>query len=99
MRPSIFLAIASFAASITAAAHPKRPKALVWRGGYVCGGCPAAVKNLLTSSPSHFDVSFVGPNETVHLTPEALSKVDIFAYPGGPGMRIPFAPSLVLPRG
>ena len=61
-------------------------KALVYRGPASCEGCPEAVAKLLESTPSaQITVSYVGPNEKLKLTKDVLSKVDIYAQPGGGG--------------
>lgn len=61
-------------------------KALVYRGPAACDGCPEAVAALLKTSPSKFSVTFAGPNEDVDITPESLSKVDVYTQAGGGGM-------------
>jgi glutamine amidotransferase-like uncharacterized protein len=68
---------------MAASAATQRPKALVYRGPSTCNGCPESVKNLLVTSPSNFEVSFVGPREDIKINADALSQVDVFAFPGG----------------
>lgn len=65
-----------------------RPKALVYRGPTVCDGCPEAVAQLLETSPSNFIVDYVGPKEKIKLSADSLSKVDMYAHPGGPGQSL-----------
>nr|WP_271212797.1 BPL-N domain-containing protein [Rhodococcus wratislaviensis]GLK39508.1 hypothetical protein GCM10017611_63790 [Rhodococcus wratislaviensis] len=62
---------------------PAGPRALVYRGPASVAGCPEAVAALLASSKWHFDVHFVGPDETLHLTDPVLSGAALYAQPGG----------------
>lgn len=64
-----------------------QPKALVYRGPATCDGCPEAVAHLLRTSPSNFSVDYVGPKEKIKLTAEVLSKVAVYAQPGGGGQQ------------
>ncbi|CAK4033427.1 Hypothetical predicted protein [Lecanosticta acicola] len=88
---ALVLALTLRHTSAAAAAVPHRHdnnkhghlKALVYRGPASCDGCPEAVANLLTSSPENIRVAYVGPKEKTKLTRDALSKVDIYAQPGG----------------
>jgi hypothetical protein len=59
--------------------------ALVYRGTSACGQCPESVGRLLENCPYHFNVKYVGPDEDVDLSPELLSKANVYVYPGGPG--------------
>ena len=72
----------------TVASASQQPRALVYRGPAACQGCPEAVKRLLETSPSKFQVSYAGPNENVQMSAEALNKVDVYAQPGGGGTKI-----------
>ncbi|KAL3588213.1 hypothetical protein FPOAC2_14112 [Fusarium poae] len=58
--------------------------AVVYRGPSACDGCPEGVAKLLKNSPYHFNITYVGPDEDVDLSPKLLSKANVFAYPGGP---------------
>jgi hypothetical protein len=62
-----------------------RPQALVYRGPAVCDGCAEAVGTLLESSPSNFNVTYVGPKGDVDITSETLSNADLYAQGGGGG--------------
>ena len=62
-----------------------RPKALVYRGPAAGPGLSEAVAGLLESSPQKFQVQYVGPNETIGISSQSLSNVDLYAQPGGPG--------------
>lgn len=59
--------------------------AVIYRGSSACDDCPESVGRLLENSPYHFKVRYAGPDEEVDLSPELLSQVDLYAYPGGPG--------------
>lgn len=60
-------------------------RALVYRGSAAHAGCPEAVAKLLELSPLIGTVGFVGPDEDVKLTPEAMKAADVYAQPGGGG--------------
>lgn len=62
------------------------PKALVYRGPATCEGCPESVADLLQHSPWNFSVTFAGPDENIDVTEQSLKDVQVFAFPGGPGM-------------
>ena len=59
------------------------PVALVYRGPATLPGCPEAVAALLKSSRWGFDVRYVGPDEDLPLTPQALAGAALYAQPGG----------------
>lgn len=82
MRPSNILTVLF---AVTAGAESSM-KALVYRGPAACEGCPEAVAKLLESSPSNFSVNYAGPKEDIDITPEALSKVEVYVQPGGGGL-------------
>ncbi|KAH6669716.1 hypothetical protein F5X68DRAFT_236413 [Plectosphaerella plurivora] len=81
---NILLATVAILSSTVMSAENTRPQALVYRGPTSCDGCPESVGDLLTSSPWHFQVTYVGPGEKVKVTKETLSKVRVFAHGGGP---------------
>ncbi|MEV6813217.1 BPL-N domain-containing protein [Micromonospora sp. NPDC051296] len=57
--------------------------ALVYRGPATLPGCPEAVAALLKSSRWGFDVRYVGPDEDLPLTAQALARAALYAQPGG----------------
>lgn len=63
----------------------ERPIAAVYRGPVSCDGCAEAVARLLRKSPAKYRVHFLGPNEQSDVTSAALSRLDLFAWPGGGG--------------
>ena len=64
------------------------PQALVYRGPAACDGCPEALAHLLRTAPSKFNVSYVGPKETIKLNRKSLSETDMYAQPGGGGVSV-----------
>jgi hypothetical protein len=67
-----------------------RPKALIYRDqpDVTCEDCAETIARLLESSPLHMNVSFAGPKD-IHVDKHSLSKVMLFAFPGGPGELFP----------
>ncbi|TWU74015.1 hypothetical protein ED733_000780 [Metarhizium rileyi] len=63
-----------------------RPRALVYRGPASGEGLAEAVANLLESSPRNFEVQYAGPREAINVSHESLSKVQLYAQPGGPDL-------------
>ena len=61
------------------------PLALVYFGPAGCTRCSEAVAALLESSKWHFDVKYVGPNESLHLSAALLKTATLYAQPGGNG--------------
>jgi glutamine amidotransferase-like uncharacterized protein len=59
------------------------PVALVYRGPASLPGCPEAVAVLLRSSRWRFDVRYVGPDEDLPVSAEALVGAALYAQPGG----------------
>jgi glutamine amidotransferase-like uncharacterized protein len=59
------------------------PVALVYRGPASLPGCPEAVAALLALSPWGFNVRYVGPDEGVPVSAEALASAALYAQPGG----------------
>lgn len=57
--------------------------ALVYRGPASEPGCPEAVVDLLRRSRWDLDVRYVGPRESVRLSPDALRRTAVYAQPGG----------------
>lgn len=84
MKLQNILATMAVGSAVAAASGPEL-KALVYRGPASCDGCPEAVGDLLTSSPTKIHVTYAGPDEDTGLTAEALSEADIYAHPGGGG--------------
>ncbi|QUC23379.1 uncharacterized protein UV8b_07620 [Ustilaginoidea virens] len=74
------------AANIAAPAAAPRPRALVYRGPAGHHDLSKAVAQLLESSPRRFEVQYAGPNESVDVTRESLSHVQLYAQPGGPDL-------------
>ena len=62
-----------------------RPVAAVYRGPIACEGCAESVAHLLRRSPARFKVHYLGPEETHDISPQTLSHLDLFAWPGGGG--------------
>ncbi|MEV6162485.1 BPL-N domain-containing protein [Streptomyces sp. NPDC052052] len=69
------------------AATGHRPLALVYRGPASLPGCPEAVAELLDSGPWDLDVRFTGPDETLPLSADSLSRAVLYAQPGGGTLR------------
>jgi hypothetical protein len=67
-----------------------RPKVLVYRDSpdVTCEDCPETIARLLESSPLRMDVSFASPKD-IHVDKYSLSRVTLFAFPGGPGELLP----------
>jgi glutamine amidotransferase-like uncharacterized protein len=63
----------------------QRPLALVYRGPAGCPRCSEAVAALLESSKWDFDVKYVGPKESLHLSATLLKTATLYAQPGGNG--------------
>ncbi len=70
-----------------------RPAALVYRGPAGCPGCSEAVAALLQRSKWRFDVTYVGPNETLQLSAATLQSAALFAQPGGAKRVLIFTPT------
>lgn len=81
---------------VSTATFARRPRALVYRGPAGDGDLSKAVAQLLESSPQNFEVQYAGPKETVDITRESLSSVDLYAQPGGPGTFANPSPSVYL---
>jgi glutamine amidotransferase-like uncharacterized protein len=64
-------------------ASPARAAVYRGRGAGSCDGCSEAVARLLGSSPTPFEVEFVGPDEARQVSPETLSGMLVYAQPGG----------------
>jgi glutamine amidotransferase-like uncharacterized protein len=60
-----------------------RPVALIYRGQASCAGCSEAVAALLRNNPKSFRTVFVGPTESVQLSPASLATAAVYAQPGG----------------
>ncbi|MGY4652969.1 BPL-N domain-containing protein [Mycobacterium sp. URHB0021] len=73
--------VGTFAGNLSAS--PARAAVYRGRGAGSCDGCSEAVARLLGSSPTAFDVEFIGPGESRQVTPETLSEMLIYAQPGG----------------
>ncbi|MGY0004239.1 BPL-N domain-containing protein [Micromonospora sp. I033] len=63
------------------------PVALVYRGPATLPGCPEAVAALLKSSRWGFDVRYVGPDEDLPLSRQALAGAALYAQPGGGSLK------------
>ena len=61
------------------------PLAAVYRGPASCGGCSAAVADLIRRSPHEFRVQYIGPDEKRKPTTKGLRGVALYAQPGGDG--------------
>jgi hypothetical protein len=72
-------------AAIVGKSFAAQPQALVYRGPAACDGYPEAVAHFLRTSPSQFDVTFVGPNEDADITNQTLSQADAYCQPGRGG--------------
>lgn len=62
--------------------------ALVYRdtsGKTASTGRPESISDLLVVASPNINVTFAVPTEDVQLHADTLSRVDIFAQPGGPG--------------
>lgn len=81
---------------VSTATFARRPRALVYRGPAGDADLSKAVAQLLESSPQNFEVQYAGPKETVDITRESLSSVDLYAQPGGPGTFANPSPSVYL---
>ncbi|MEW2384720.1 BPL-N domain-containing protein [Micromonospora sp. NPDC047707] len=66
---------------------PYPPVALVYRGPATVPGCPEAVAALLKSSRWGFDVRYVGPDEVLPLSRQALAGAALYAQPGGGSLK------------
>ena len=74
--------------SPTTALATAAPVALVYRGPAGCPGCSEAVARLLTGSRWGFDVRYVGPAETLQLSPTTLAGAALYVQPGGSGTTV-----------
>lgn len=81
----ILLVMAHFIGSGAAA---DRPGAFVWRAAGDDPDLSKAVGELLESSARNFTVKYVAPED---ITPSSLQTVQLFAFPGGPGMLLRFS--------
>lgn len=82
------VAVSTTSAGAAATAAPTAdgaPLALVYRGPASCDGCSEAVAALLRSSGWNFDVQYVGPLESDHITSTTLARAALYAQPGGDG--------------
>jgi glutamine amidotransferase-like uncharacterized protein len=69
---------------LSASAHASQsPLALVYRGPAGCDDCSSAIAEALKNSTFHFDVRFIGPNETLKLVPSSFSGASLYVQPGG----------------
>jgi hypothetical protein len=60
--------------------------AMIYRGKMASENCPESVGHLFKSTFPKVKVTYAGPDEKVKINADTLSQVDVFAYPGGPGM-------------
>lgn len=77
---SSFWMAASISASLAS-----QPQALVYRGPAACEGCAESVAQLLSTSPSAFNVKYIGPGEDIDINSQTLAWADVYAQPGGGG--------------
>lgn len=75
----------AFVSLAMAACNAGKPQALVYHDSSISPGLSESVQELLETSPRNFNVTIVGPEEDVDITPELLNNVTIIAFPGGPG--------------
>jgi glutamine amidotransferase-like uncharacterized protein len=54
----------------------------VFRGPATCLGCAEAVAAVLATASEGFEVHYIGPNEDIQLTADALAGAALFAQPG-----------------
>jgi glutamine amidotransferase-like uncharacterized protein len=78
-------ALAAFGRSFRTSSRARsRPSlALVYRGPASLPGCPEAVAALLRSSRWGFDVRYVGPDEDIPVSAQALTGAAMYVQPGG----------------
>ena len=74
----------------------RQPVAAVYRGPVASEGCPEALAELLRRSLVGFKVQYIGPKERRDISPDALSRVDVLAWPGGGGEQSFVEPKVVL---
>ena len=60
--------------------------AMIYRGKMASENCPESVGHLFRSTFPKVKVTYAGPDEKVKINADTLNQVDVFAYPGGPGM-------------
>lgn len=80
---SLSLLLLVMAQFIGPGAAADQPEAFVYRGPNDDPDLSKAVGQLLESSPRNFSVKYVGPDD---VTAKSLESVQLFAFPGGPGM-------------
>lgn len=63
-------------------------RVMIYRGKNATEECPESVARLFKStfSKSNVEIIYAGPDEKVPINGDTLSRVDVFAQPGGPGM-------------
>lgn len=79
----VLVAVLVVALAACGGPEPTGPLALVYRGPAACSGCAEAVASLLRNSPSHFRVTFVGPDGDEPLSAATLKTAAVYAQPGG----------------
>ncbi|MGH8082815.1 MAG: BPL-N domain-containing protein, partial [Lysobacter sp.] len=62
----------------------------VYRGPASCENCSETLKTAIEQLGPNYRVDFVGKGERIDITPETLSRYDVYAQPGG-GQDIPGA--------
>ncbi|KAK4502095.1 hypothetical protein PRZ48_007906 [Zasmidium cellare] len=80
---NIMPATMTIAQAVAAITRSPELQAYVYRGPASCDGCPESVADLLESSPTKINVTYVGPDEDVDITAQTLCRADIYAHPGG----------------
>lgn len=60
---------------------------MIYRGANSTEECPESIARLFKSTfpKSKLKTTYAGPDEKVQITADTLSRVDVFAQPGGPG--------------
>ena len=71
-------------------AHAKTVHVAVYRGPAACDGCSETAKASIEKLDPAYRVEFIGKGEKTDISPETLSRFDIYVQPGG-GQDIPAA--------
>ena len=71
-------------------AHARTVHVAVYRGPAACEGCSETAKTSIEKLDPAYRVEFVGKGEETDISPETLSRFDIYVQPGG-GQDIPAA--------
>jgi len=82
--------LGALVAPSVAGAKSETVRVAVYRGPASCEDCSETAKQAIEKLGPQYRVDFVGTNEKIDITPQTLSRYDVYVQPGG-GQDIPAA--------